>query len=72
MLGATIRQQREAAGLSLREVAIATNGDLTPGGLSLIENGQRYPTLRTIEALACALRVRFVVSPRGVTVEKTR
>lgn len=69
-IGSKIRKERQAAGLSLRDVAAATGGRLTAGGLSLIENG-RTPTLPTLTALASALHVRFVVTPRGVRMEKS-
>jgi transcriptional regulator with XRE-family HTH domain len=71
-LGVKILNAREAAGLSLREVAEASGGRLTPGGLSMIEQGKRYPTLRTLEALSRVLQLRITVTPSGVRLEKER
>jgi transcriptional regulator with XRE-family HTH domain len=70
MLGTTIREARTARGMSLRQVSAATG--VTPGGLSLIETGKCSPSVRTLEALAAALRVRFTVTPQGVGWERTR
>jgi transcriptional regulator with XRE-family HTH domain len=71
-IGSGLRHARELAGLSLRGVASATEGRLTAGALSLIERGHRYPSLRSLEALALALRVVIKISPAGVSVEQQR
>jgi transcriptional regulator with XRE-family HTH domain len=65
-IGAQIRRAREGAGLSQREVADATHGVLSAAGLSRIESGQRYPTLRSLEALSVAPGLRVVIE-RGRT-----
>lgn len=70
-IGNRIRKERHAAGMSLRDVAAATGGRLTAGGLSLIENG-RTPTVPSLTALASALHVQFTITPRGVRMEKTQ
>jgi transcriptional regulator with XRE-family HTH domain len=72
VIGTQLREAREAAGLSLRDVAAASDDRITAGGLSLIEQGQRYPTLRTLEALASVLRVTISVRPKGVDVTRGR
>lgn len=69
-VGTKLRQARESAGLSLRDVAAASSGRISAGGLSLVERGEHYPSLRTLEALARVLRVRITVTPRGVTLAK--
>jgi hypothetical protein len=52
--------------VSQREVADATDGVVSAAGLCRIELGQRYPTLRSLEALSVALGIRLVVA-RGRT-----
>jgi transcriptional regulator with XRE-family HTH domain len=70
MIGSKIRRARQAAGLSLRDVATASGGRVTASGLSLIEHGHRYPTVQTLEGVSRALDVRFSITPRGVHMEQ--
>ena len=65
-VGPQLRQIREAAGRTLREVA-ATSG-LSPAGLSQIESGAQNPNVRSLQALALALDVVVVVDIYGVAV----
>lgn len=53
--GAAVRAQREAAGLSLRD--LAERAGTTAGAVSLVERGDRAPSLRMAAALAAALGV---------------
>jgi len=53
-LGKTIKRLRTETGLSQRELAEAAG--LTPSFLSLIESGEREPSLATIRSLAKALK----------------
>jgi transcriptional regulator with XRE-family HTH domain len=68
-VGAQLRRARRRSGLSQRRAAAATGGALSTAGLSRIESGQRYPTLRTLEALSTALGVRVVVEGGRTRVE---
>lgn len=70
-IGTRLREEREAAGLSQREVGRSSGGAITPAGLSRIEKGDRYPTLRTLEGLTRALPVRVIVESGRVKVEVT-
>jgi DNA-binding XRE family transcriptional regulator len=70
-IGTELRRARERAGLSQHEVAARTEGVLSPTALSRIERGERYPTLRTLEALSEALGVRIVVEGGRARVEGT-
>src|SRR5260370_38950585 len=54
-LGKTIKRLRTEAGRSQREVAEAAG--LTPSFLSLIESGERDPSLATIRSVAKALKI---------------
>jgi transcriptional regulator with XRE-family HTH domain len=65
-IGTDLRLARQATGLSLREAA--KRASLSVGALSLLERDQRYPSLRSLEALARVLGVVFTVSPEGVVV----
>jgi transcriptional regulator with XRE-family HTH domain len=67
-IGAQLQKARRRAGLTLRDVADASGGVLTAGGLSFIETGKHSPNLRSLEALAKVLRVTVVVGPKGVSV----
>ena len=51
--GAAVRQLREAAGLSLTE--LARRAGITKGYLSLIEHGKRNPRPAVVTRLAAAL-----------------
>jgi transcriptional regulator with XRE-family HTH domain len=72
VIGTQLRDAREAVALPLREVADRSGGRVTAGGLSLIEQGKRYPNLRTLEALAAVLGVTITVRPKGVDVTRGR
>jgi transcriptional regulator with XRE-family HTH domain len=67
MLGGELRLLRERQGLSLREVA--RQAQISPEALSSIESGKRYPSLRTLEALAGALRIQVIIGPEETTIE---
>lgn len=54
-IGATIRQVRTAAGLTL--TAVAKKAELTKSTLSKIENGQVSSPIATLVRLAQSLRV---------------
>jgi transcriptional regulator with XRE-family HTH domain len=69
-LGEQLRRERERADLSQREVSARTGGVVSSPALSRIEAGDRYPTLRTLEALSRALGVRFVVESGRTRVER--
>jgi hypothetical protein len=71
-LGLQLRRARSGAGLSLRDVAQRTGGTLSPGALSLIETGKRYPSLRTLETLARVLNLVITVSAERVSTEEAR
>jgi hypothetical protein len=64
----TLRLAREARGLSLREAAGFSGGLLSPAGLSLIERGERVPTLTSLEAIAKATRAVITLDASGVHV----
>lgn len=55
-VGAAIRARREAAKLTLEE--LAHEAGLTVGHLFVIESGRTNPTLRTLFKVAAALEVR--------------
>jgi len=67
-LGEQLRELRRRRGLSLREVALAVE-DLSWQALSRVERGDRQPTTRTLEALAGAFGVSFVVDRDGIRIE---
>lgn len=67
MLGDELRQTREKQGLSVREVARLAG--LSAEAVSAIERGQRYPSLRTLEGLAQALRITIVIGPEETILE---
>lgn len=46
-------------------MADLTNGEVSYAALSRIEMGTRYPTLRTLEALAQAMGAAFTVTAEG-------
>ncbi|WP_447878525.1 helix-turn-helix domain-containing protein [Serratia fonticola] len=54
-IGIAIKQCRDARGLTLQQLAI--NSGLTKSYLSRVENGQRDPTILTIENIANALHI---------------
>lgn len=69
-IGEQLRRARERAGRSQREVAKATGGVVSSPALSRIERDERYPTLRTLEALTAALGVRLIVENGRARVEE--
>jgi len=54
-LGAKIKKYRKLRGLSQVELAVIIS--LSPGYIGSIEQGIRYPSLKTLEKLARALKV---------------
>jgi transcriptional regulator with XRE-family HTH domain len=71
VIGRDLKRAREQVGLSQRAAAEATGGVLSPAGLSRIEAGARYPTLRTLEALSSALGIRVTVERGRARIEVT-
>ncbi len=63
MLGEAVAQRRQALGLSIHRLS-ALSGPTGPSVtmISLIESGQRSPSLRTLLALSVPLHCNFVVS----------
>lgn len=57
-IGATIREQRVAKGLSLRELARLTG--LSPSAISQIETGKSVPNILTMKAIAEALGISVI------------
>ena len=55
-LGDYIREQRDAADMSLREFARQL-GDISPAHISDIENGRRYPSEELLGKMSQLLRV---------------
>lgn len=68
MLGTELRALREARGLSLRTVA--ESAGISHSSLVAIESGKRYPSLRTLEALAECLRMNVIVGPTETIIER--
>jgi transcriptional regulator with XRE-family HTH domain len=66
VLGAQIRAQRSAAGLSLRELAATAR--VSNAYLSQIERGLHEPSMRVLAALASALglSLRSLLEPAGL------
>lgn len=58
-IGKVLRKRREALGLSQEDVARA--GGLSTIGLHLIETGQRFPNMNTVERVATALQTLLAV-----------
>lgn len=54
-LGGTIREAREKAGLTQRELSART-GSLHQSSIALIERGMRIPSIQTLIAIASVLR----------------
>lgn len=65
-LGSKLRYARIARGLTLRDAA--EKSGLSIEALSSIERGERYPSLRTLEALSTALTLRVVVTADDTTI----
>ena len=55
-LGREIRRRREAMGMTLE--VLAERSGLTPNYIGTIENGQRNPSLSTLDKLARGLGIR--------------
>jgi transcriptional regulator with XRE-family HTH domain len=68
-IGVQLKRARVERGLSLREVAAMVDDGLSHTSLSAIENGTRYPTLRTLEKLVTVLQIRVYIEPSTVLVE---
>jgi len=74
-IGNRVREIRKQAGLTLKQLADAT--ELTPGTLSKIENGLTKPSITTLQMIANSLKVdigylfksegekRYVISRKG-------
>jgi transcriptional regulator with XRE-family HTH domain len=72
-VGEQLRAAREQAGLSLREVVARSGGKVgSAAALSMIETGARYPSLRTLEGLARALRLTITIGQSGVEVRRQK
>lgn len=67
MIGAEIRTLREKRGLGQRQVA--DHAGISLSSIKAIENGERYPTLRTLEALADCLQMTVTITPAETIVE---
>jgi len=67
-IGEQLRERREQLGLSQRDVADRTDGQLSYAAMSRIETGARYPTLHTLEYLCQALHCVIVIDETGTTV----
>lgn len=65
-LGSKLRHARTARGLTLRDAA--EKSGLSIEALSAIERGERYPSLRTLEALCTALALRVVITADDTTI----
>lgn len=68
-----VKSRRAELGLSQRQVAKMTHGVVTFAALSRIENGHRVTrgqSLSTVYALAKVLRLRVIVEPTGLRVER--
>jgi transcriptional regulator with XRE-family HTH domain len=68
-IGEKLHNARELRGLSLREVSVATGAGVTAAGLSRIERGHRYPSLRTLEHVLHVLGGRLEVNGRELRLE---
>jgi transcriptional regulator with XRE-family HTH domain len=67
MLGDDLRRLREARGLGVRE--LADRAGISHASLVALESAKRYPSLRTLEALASALHMNVVIGPDETIVE---
>lgn len=67
MLGSELKSAREHRGLS--QNAVAQRAGISRASLTRIEAGDRYPSLRTLEALAEVLRLRIVIDEVETTIE---
>ena len=67
--GRELRALRESRGLTLRDVFVAGDGELTWQAISHIERGDRQPGSRALTILARALGVEFRVDKNGIQIE---
>jgi transcriptional regulator with XRE-family HTH domain len=67
MLGGELRTLRETRGLGLVEVSEAAG--ISESTLKKIEAGSRYPSLRTLEALADCLHMNVVIGPAETVID---
>ena len=67
MIGPELRAVREQLGIT-RE-ACAEAGGLSLSVLEKLERGDRYPSLRTLEALAACLGVSIIITPTETYIE---
>jgi len=68
MLGQELRAIREKRGLSLAEIAAASG--ISREALGAVERGDRYPTLRTLEALCECLNLHILIGPSETIIEE--
>jgi transcriptional regulator with XRE-family HTH domain len=67
MIGEELRAVRERRGVSARKAA--REAGISSSTLQAIESGARYPSLRTLEALAECLRINIVIGPHETVLE---
>jgi transcriptional regulator with XRE-family HTH domain len=67
MIGEELRAIREKRGVSAR--TMAREAGISSSTLQAIESGARYPSLRTLEALAECLRISIVIGPAETIIE---
>lgn len=67
MIGEELRAIRERRGVSAR--GAAKEAGISPSTLNAIEGGSRYPSLRTLEALAECLRINVIIGPTETIIE---
>lgn len=67
-LGADLSRVRERERqMTIRELARRTG--LSAEAISSVERGRRYPSLRTLELLAEALNISFLIGPAETIIE---
>lgn len=67
MLGEEIKKWRERRGLSMQD--LARHAHISREAIGAIERGDRYPNLRTLEAIADCLKITFVIGPTETHIE---
>lgn len=67
--GEQLRDLRCGRRLSLRDVQVLVDGDLTWQAVSRLEVGGRMPRSDSLVALARGLNVRFVIDGDGIRIE---
>lgn len=65
--GDALQDARHRSSLTQRDLAELVG--VTPGFVSRVESGKRWPTLDVLRRWVAVLGVRVVVSPHGFTVE---